>query len=75
MEIKLFELIVGVLVFLNTLGWGIAWALFRTQFGILSSKVDKLPERLGDIEQRLTRLEVHTQHIMTNLENMPGYRK
>ena len=50
--------IISILLTLNALGWSIAWLLFRTQFSALGTKVDKLFERVDDMNERLIKTEV-----------------
>ena len=65
METKMVEVdVVSVLLMLNTLGWGIAWLLFRTQFNVLHAKINDLPNKLEVITSRLTKLETQIEFLV-----------
>ena len=61
---------------LGPVGWGIAWLLFRGQFGAMDSKIDKLAEKLGDIHiaivERLAKVEGQVESLTSRNRSGDG---
>jgi len=57
--------IVECLLALNAAGWGVAWIMFRKQFGDVGAKVDAMSEKMGALSERLARLEGQHQVMST----------
>jgi hypothetical protein len=61
--------IVTVLLSLNTLGWGIAWGLFRSQFNAIDIKVTRLMEKYDVLNDRMIKTETILNYVLDDMKD------